>query len=90
MSHQWTAFRAAWLERFGISNQMAIRELNDRKQNPNEDARSYIESVKSLCTASGINCEDAMTRSRLISGFQTSLRYRLELDTELGHRGAVL
>ncbi len=83
MSHQWTAFRAAWLERFGISNQMAIRELSDRKQGPNEDARSYIEGVKSLCTASGINCEDAMTRSRLISGFHAALRYRLELDMSL-------
>ena len=77
----WPTFKAKWRRRFGLSRDMAMSKLSLRRQEENEDARSYGESVRQLCLSADLDCNDFPNCTRLVVGFRDPIKRQLKLES---------
>ena len=76
----WPAFKAKWRRRFGLSRDMAMAKLITREFGPNEDVRSFGESIRQLCLSTDQDCNGYFSCSKLVEGLPEKTRMQLRCE----------
>ena len=76
----WPAFKAKWGQRFGLSRDASVFKLSARRQEEDEDARSFGESMRQLCLSANQDCNSPFVHSLLIGGFHVPITKQLKME----------